>query len=110
MSDELFRKMNIAPGSKLPPGGRLGRRGNKNQVDSRLIEKIWRPDIYFDYEKHSTRNFGSANVSRCLSMSHDVTRCQKSLGMFVEPCQRRDNSWKSAARHFTLGPFSNSSF
>ena len=79
MSDELFRKMNIAPGSKLPPGGRLGRRGNKNQVDSRLIEKIWRPDIYFDYEKHSTRNFGSANVSRCLSMSHDVTRCQKSL-------------------------------
>ena len=64
MSDELFRKMNIAPGSKLPPGGRLGRRGNKNQVDSRLIEKIWRPDIYFDYEKHSTRDFGSANVSR----------------------------------------------
>ena len=64
MSDELFRKMKIAPGSRLPPGGRLGRRGNKNQVDSRLIEKIWRPDIYFDYEKHSTRKIGSANVSR----------------------------------------------
>ena len=64
MSDELFRKMNIAPGSRLPPGGRLGRRGNKNQVDSRLIEKIWRPDIYFDYEKRSTRKIGSANVSR----------------------------------------------
>ena len=55
MSDELFRKMNVAPSSRLPPGGRLGRRGNKNQVDSRIIDKIWRPDIYFDYEKHSTR-------------------------------------------------------
>ena len=64
MSNELFRKMNIASGSRLPPGGRLGRRGNKNQVDSRLIEKIWRPDIYFDYEKRSTRKIGSANVSR----------------------------------------------
>ena len=64
MSDDLFRKMNIASGSRLPPGGRLGRRGNKNQVDSRLIEKIWRPDIYFDYEKRSTRKIGSANVSR----------------------------------------------
>ena len=56
MTDELFRKMKIAPGARLPPGGRLGRRGNKNQVDSRIIDKIWRPDIYFDYEKHTTRN------------------------------------------------------
>ena len=69
MSNELFRKINIAPGSRLPPGGRLGRRGNKNQVDSRLIEKIWRPDIYFDYEKHSTRKIGSTDVARCPMVS-----------------------------------------
>ena len=75
MSNELFQKINIAPGSRLPPGGRLGRRGNKNQVDSRLIEKIWRPDIYFDYEKHSTRKIGSADVARCLMMSCNVSRC-----------------------------------
>ena len=71
MSDELFRKMKIAPGSRLPPGGRLGRRGNKNQVDSRLIEKIWRPYINLDYEKHSPRKIGSAIIlgNRLLDIS-----------------------------------------
>ena len=32
------------------------RRANMNQVESRLIKRMWRPDIYFDFEKHSTRD------------------------------------------------------
>ena len=99
MTDELFRKMKIAPGARLPPGGRLGRRGNKNQVDSRIIDKIWRPDIYFDYEKHTTRNKGWQMFYKCLTMSLDVEKCPT----FDEPCQRHNSSWESTFRYFTLG-------
>ena len=32
------------------------RRANMNQIESRLIKRMWRPDVYFDFEKHSTRD------------------------------------------------------
>ena len=27
-----------------------------NQIESSIIRRLWRPDVYFDFEKHSTRD------------------------------------------------------
>lgn len=76
----IVKQQRDSTGSNNMTSSSYRRRANMNQIESRLIKRMWRPDVYFDFEKHSTRdNLFDGNMLLEISPQVKTTPHQSTL-------------------------------
>lgn len=76
----MVKQQRDSTGSNNMTSSSYRRRANMNQIESRLIKRMWRPDVYFDFEKHSTRdNLFDGNMLLEISPQVKTTPHQSTL-------------------------------